>query len=156
MEGLYQLEVAVFGYNNPTGRCRGCGYLQGCCDDFESTSCGTTDRHDSYFIYCLRTVGSSGRGCSFFGNVRSDSNEDDGPLDFSLSMVLGLENPITLQGLTDTYCMNIMHGISYCRVIIIYLYTILAVRYHYSDIFTLSESNSTSRLQTLTLLLMMN
>jgi hypothetical protein len=105
VDGLYQLEVTVFGYNNPTGRCQGCGDLQGCCDGFGSTNCASIQFNlcDSYFNYCLRTIGSTERGCSYFGNQRSNSNTGDAPLDFSQNMVLGLENPITLQGLTDTY-----------------------------------------------------
>ena len=55
--------------------------------------------------------------------MRSDSNEDDGPLDFSLSMVLGLENPITLQGLTDTYdnmVLAIAESLLYLSILKIY------------------------------------
>lgn len=118
VEGLYQLEVTVFGYNNPTGRCQDCrggdddddddnGNFRGCCDNFESSSCSGSSLCDSYFVYCLRTMGSTGRGCSYFGNRISNVNGDDSPLNFSQSMVLGLENPIVLQGLTSTY--TVMH-----------------------------------------------
>ena len=109
MEGLYQLEVTVFGYDNPTGRCQ-CDGSQRCCESSGSTSCGRMC--DSYFVYCLRTIGSTGRGCSFFGNWISTHNDNDGSLDFSESMVLNLENPINLRGLTDTYMvMLLMHDI---------------------------------------------
>ena len=103
VEGLYQLEVTIFGYDNPTGRCQECGNNRGCCDRFGSTSCSGSDRCDSYFNYCLRTLGSTERGCTYFGNQRSESNTDDRPLNFSQNMVLGLENPTTLRGLTNTY-----------------------------------------------------
>ena len=105
VDGLYQLEVTVFGYNNPTGRCQDCleEGIRGCCDNFESTSCSGSSLCDSFFIYCLRTIGSTGRGCSYFGNQISDSNMEDAPLNFSQSTVLGLENPIVLQGLTSAY-----------------------------------------------------
>lgn len=106
VDGLYQLEVTVFGYSNPTGRCETCiedDNLRGCCDDFESTRCSGSLLCDSFFVYCLRTVGSTGRGCSYFGNRISNVNGDDSPLNFSQSIVLGLENPITLRGLTSTY-----------------------------------------------------
>ena len=107
VEGLYQLEVTVLGYNNPTGRCRDCLYVshgvRGCCDRFPETMNCSDFLCDSFFIYCLRTLGTTGRGCSYFGNRVSDFNTDDGPLNFSQSTVLGLENPIILQGLTDTY-----------------------------------------------------
>lgn len=79
---------------------------QGCCDGFDSTSCAGNDLCDSYFNYCLRAIGSTGRGCSYFGDQSSDPNTDDYPLDFSQDIVLGLENPITLQGLVDTYTVN--------------------------------------------------
>ena len=108
VEGLYQLEVTVFDYNNPTGRCQECNSpfldgILGCCDNLGSTSCAGRDLCDSSFTYCLRTIGSTGRGCSYFGIRKSDSNTDDRPLDFSQSRVLGLENSVILQGLTNTY-----------------------------------------------------
>ena len=120
VEGLYQLEVTVFGYDNPTGRCQNCigdtddddddddnVNVRGCCDNFQSTSCSGSALCDSYFRYCLQTIGSTGGGCSYFGNRISNVNENDGPFNFSQSMLLGLENPITLQGLTSTYMVNV-------------------------------------------------
>ena len=111
VEGLYQLEVTVFGYNNPTGRCRECldenTEIRGCCDRFEITDCEGF-LCDSFFIYCLRTMGKTGRNCSYFGDRISDFNTDDGPLNFSQSPILGLENPIILQGLTDTYTVTLL------------------------------------------------
>ena len=109
VEGLYQLEVTVFGYNNPTGRCRECvasnNVLSGCCDAFRQISnCIGNFSCDSFFVYCLRQpIGRIGRDCSYFGDQMSDSNRDDGRLDFSQSPLLGLENPIVLQGLTNSY-----------------------------------------------------
>ena len=110
VDGLYQIEVTVFGYDNPTGRCQECleEGVRGCCDNFESTSCSGSSLCDSFFIYCLRAVGSTGRGCSYFGNRISNVNVDDGSLNFSQSTVLGLENPTVLQGLTDTYTVYIL------------------------------------------------
>ena len=106
VEGTYQLEVTIFGYNNPTGRCQGCPRRSGtraCCDDFDSTSCSGSDLCDSMFTYCLRTIGSSGSDCSYFGTQTSNINVADGPLNFSQYRVLGLENPLILQGLTNIY-----------------------------------------------------
>ena len=61
----------------------------------------------SYFIYCLRTIGSSGRNCSYFGTRMSFANTDDRPIDFTNQRsVLGLDNPFQLQGLTDTYSVS--------------------------------------------------
>ena len=109
--------VTVFGYNyrlynNPTGRCQSCGDSQGCCaaDEFDITSCFGNDYCDSFFTYCLQTIGSTGSGCTYFGSRTSDNNRNDASLDFSQSMVLDLENPIILQRLTDTYTvMSLVH-----------------------------------------------
>ena len=106
VEGAYQLEVTVFGYNNPTGRCQGCPRRSGtraCCDDFDSISCSGSDHCDSRFTYCLQTLGSTDSDCSYFGTRTSTINVADGPLNFSQNRVLGLENPLILQGLTNTY-----------------------------------------------------
>ena len=109
VEGLYQLEVTVFGYDNPTGRCQ-CDGSPRCCDNSGTTNCGR--RCDSYFRYCLRTIESTERGCSYFDSRMSARNNNDGSLDFSRSTVLNLENPIILRGLTDTYMvMLLMHDI---------------------------------------------
>ena len=102
VEGLYQLEVTLSSYSNPTGRCGGCGPSQGCCDDHGDTTCGGLEHCDTYFIYCLRTIGSTGR--CYFGNMTSDVSIDNSHTDFSSrSMVFGLDNPLILQGLTSNY-----------------------------------------------------
>ena len=103
VKGLYQLEVTVFGYNNPTGGCQDCNH---CCDGQDrEPSCCANKLCDSFFIYCLRTIGSSGRSClnSYVGARISTFNKNDCTLNFSQSMMLGLENSIILQGLTDNY-----------------------------------------------------
>ena len=48
-------------------------------------------------------IGRTGRDCFYYGNQTSDFIPDDGRLNFSHSPVLGLENPIVLQGSTNTY-----------------------------------------------------
>ena len=111
------MEVRLFGYDNPTQRCQDChagGQLAnpGCCDNFDRTVCMGFDRCDSYFIYCLRAIGSTGRNCSYFGTKVSSANTNDGPIDFSQSSVLGLENPLQLQGLTDAYTVRVLHTCS--------------------------------------------
>ena len=109
-EGLYVVEVQLFGYNNPTGTCydKRCLRNNGrhrCCDTPSGMTSYCIDfrRCDSYFIYCLRPLGSSGQGCSDYVAVESEVNNNDNDLDFSQSMVLGLENPLTLRGLTKKY-----------------------------------------------------
>ena len=106
------MEVQLFGYDNPTGRCydqeqciRDDGQHR-CCDDTRATGCTGVRRCDSFFIYCLRPLGSDGVGCSQYRNRTSLSNSDDNDLDaddFSQSTVLGLENPLILRGLTEKY-----------------------------------------------------
>ena len=104
VEGLYQLEVTVFGYNNPTGRCEECTWEQNACCDSSATDCNGDNLCDSYFIYSVqRPLGGTDRDCSYSINQTSNINHNDAPLDFSQSPVLGLENPVILQGLTDTY-----------------------------------------------------
>ena len=106
------MEVRLFGYDNPTQTCQDChagGQFanRGCCDNYFRTVCMGGDRCDSYFIYCLRTIGSSGRNCSYFGTRMSFANTDDRPIDFTNQRsVLGLDNPFQLQGLTDTYSVS--------------------------------------------------
>lgn len=102
------MEVNVFGYSNPTQTCQDCrdgGQFAnpGCCDTHNRIICVESDRCDSYFFYCLRTIGSSGRNCSYFGSRLSTVNYQDEAVDFSQNLVLGLENPLLLRGLTDTY-----------------------------------------------------
>ena len=111
VRGRYLVEVRLFGYTNPTGRCQDChsgGQFAdpGCCDTFTTATCTGGLRCDSFFYYCLRTIGSVGRNCSYFGNRTSAANIDDGQIDFSQSTVLGLQNPLQLQGLTDTYTVS--------------------------------------------------
>ena len=110
--GLYVVEVQLFGYDNPTGRCydqQECIINDGqhrCCDARRVNDCTAFRRCDSYFIYCLRPLGSDGVGCSGYRNRTSLVNWDDDNLDavdFSQSIVLGLENPLTLQGITEKY-----------------------------------------------------
>ena len=105
------MEVRLFGYDNPTQRCQDCrtgGEFAnpGCCDFHDRTICMGLERCDSYFFYCLRPIGSTGRNCSYFGNLISASIDDDGFINFNQSSVLGLENPLELPGLTDIYAVS--------------------------------------------------
>ena len=102
------MEVELFGYNNPTQTCQDCRSggpfaNPGCCDRHDRSICDGGDRCDSYFFYCLRTIGTTGRNCSYFGSRVSTANMNDGEINFSQSSVLGLENPLQLQGLTNAY-----------------------------------------------------
>ena len=85
------MEVELFGYDNPTQTCQDCrdepfDANRGCCDHFDRTICMGDDRCDSYFLYCLKTIGSTsstGRlNCSYFGSRVSSVNYQDEPVDF--------------------------------------------------------------------------
>lgn len=107
VEGLYLLDVRLYGYSNPTGICQDClsdmTGQRGCCDRFRTTDCAEF-QCDSFFFYCLRDLGNDEElGCSYFGNRTSSVNIDDGSINFSQSTVLGLENPLILMGLTDAW-----------------------------------------------------
>ena len=116
------MEVRLNGYSNPTGKCgeQACHNPLGqlyCCDNFsKTTNCIGTDLCDSYFTYCLRPFGEvrlNSPRCSQSNHnqsrARSSTNRNDGPLDFSKSRVLDLDNPQTLSGLEGAYnvcCLN--------------------------------------------------
>ena len=107
VHGRYYVEVQVFNYSNPSGRCRDCQlssyeWIASCCDDTEDFDvCSGSQRCDSYFTYCLRPFGSEGKGCEDKENRTSTINEDDQWMNFSRKTVLGLENPLKLPGLTN-------------------------------------------------------
>lgn len=112
VNGHYLVEVRLFAYNNPTGKCQGC-YVQRsnqvrCCDTNSVVDCENIRRCDSYFIYCLRPLNTSSieEGCFGFENRTSDFNRNDGTLNFSNETVLGLPNPLLLPGLTEAYTVS--------------------------------------------------
>ena len=112
VDGLYVLQVRMISYSNPTGGCHECSDNHGCCDGLNSTTdsvCSGEQRCDSYFVYCLRVRYSSGSGCgSYNATRRSLTNLNDAAVDFSQSTVLGLENPLTLPGLTNAWDVSVL------------------------------------------------
>ena len=113
------VELTVFDYDNPTGTCydpQEC-VREGqhrCCDvNLFFPECTGFRRCDSYFTYCLRSLGSEGQGCSGYEERISSRNQDDSdPIDVTQSMVLGLENPLILRGITDNYDVRYLNGIA--------------------------------------------
>ena len=117
VEGLYNLEVRLHDYTNPTSKCPGCIEVlnsePGCCDLYgELTSCVSNQRCDTYFTYTLRPLDSTqmGNNCSVPDSANhtnqtltSSSNQDDGPLDFNSETVLGLRNPFILHGVDNEW-----------------------------------------------------
>ena len=109
--GDYVVEVSVQSYNNPTNRCVVCtqpGYPNnpGCCDDFSMRDGNCTGELacDNYFTYCLEHFSTSdiSSECLTAG-VTSGVNVDGAPIDFSQPTVLGLPNPILLNGPTTDW-----------------------------------------------------
>ena len=104
VSGNYVIEVNVQSYNNPTNRCSTCRL--GCCDDFALTDCTGQLRCDNQFTYCLRShnTRATTRGCQGYTSTsRSNVNTDGEDIDFSQPTVLGLPNPLTLTGLTNSW-----------------------------------------------------
>ena len=112
VEGLYFLQARVNSFRNPNQRSLHCnedGCSRRCCDDRDLESCGSSNgdrRCDTFFIFCLRPLFTTGFGCgSNSGSVmRSDVNQNDATrIDFSQSTFLGLSNPVNLTGLTNNW-----------------------------------------------------
>ena len=115
VQGRYLVEVRLNEYENREGKCIGgcprdeADTTHSCCDDFSRFSnCDGMNRQcDSYFIFCLRPFGSRRvtYDCrNLYNDTRMTSvNDNDGPVDFTSSTVLGLENPFLLPGLTEEY-----------------------------------------------------
>ena len=107
-QSQYVVEIEFFGYSNPTGRCHECPIPQNsttpsCCDSFVHSSCNGSDLCDSYFYFCLRTIGDSSttNGCWYPGSNLTFAIVDDAPFDINnISAVLGIDNPLILPGLT--------------------------------------------------------
>ena len=114
------MKVELFSYNNPTGRCQECPLHDGersCCDrsnrndDCYGGNPNSDNRPcDTQFIFCLRSLNSTGRDCSYSEQVTSgtDWQGRNLPIDFTrVPTPLGLANPLSLPGLTDTYTVSI-------------------------------------------------
>ena len=111
--GDYTLSVTMTSYSS-NGRCSECNdeSRYGCCDNWESTSCGSVGssrRCDTYFQYCLLDPGTA-FSLPITCNIRAQSpqaNSNDAAIDFSQSTVLGLSNPLILSGDLPTYPVRI-------------------------------------------------
>ena len=113
VEGLYIVQTQIHGYDNPTQwRFLICGNSQcfsagGCCDIGEGNCTSGERRCDTFFIFCLRPLGISPRligcGSNTSSVIQSDVNMNDAAINFSRSSFLGLNNPFTLPGLTNSW-----------------------------------------------------
>ena len=108
----YEIVVMIDGYTNPynarpiSSSCSGSQCSRICCDGHDGQ--GGCYRCDSFFTYCLRNVDTLKTDCPEGGTImRSDVNPNDASVDFSQNTVLGLDNPLIFQGLTDTWNVSI-------------------------------------------------
>lgn len=118
----YNVKLRLSNYSNPRQLRPFCGggtcysNLYYCCDGGTGigVSCPTEgadlleNRCDTFFVYCLRNTNTTiGAGCSNSEErLLSNVSQNDASLNFSQSTVLGLENPLTFQGLTNYWNVN--------------------------------------------------
>ena len=108
------LNVTMDSYSS-NDRCATCNgdTLYACCDNWESTSCGSstsTSRCDTYFQYCLLPSGTM-FGLPITCTILAESTEaatNGAAIDFSRGTVLGLSNPLTLSGTLPDYPVSII------------------------------------------------
>ena len=115
VEGLYNVQVQLHGYENPSQQrvtCNQVGQCFGtCCDGGDGACTSGASRCDTFFIFCLRPSGSSESGCGSTSSgsvMQSNENINDATIDFSQSTFLGLSNPLVFQGLTNIW--NVSHS----------------------------------------------
>jgi hypothetical protein len=116
VKGLYVIQLQLLGYDNPTQQrifCNSdrCFLTFGVCCDDGGGSCGNGNRRcDTFFIYCLRPLGTNGFDCgsNSGSEIQSGVNENDAVINFSQSTVLGLSNPINLPGLTNDWNVSVL------------------------------------------------
>ena len=113
------IRVHVQAYNNPTNRCASCftqsQQIPGCCDNFSLTTCNGQLRCDNVFIYCLRPHNTQIGDCGeYTARLISEVNIDGEDIDFSQDTVLGLPNPLTLTGLTNSWQVSTLSHITLC------------------------------------------
>lgn len=128
--GEYTLDVRLLSYSND-GRCAQCREDEdiGCCDDYESSSCGTPGRSSSqcetYFQYCIVPT-STNTPLSFNRNSRPISCDyietpfstiNGAPINFLQDTVLGLSNPLILSGTSSAWMVTTMYF--YAQVILV-------------------------------------
>ena len=117
----YEVAVAISNYSNPqqirplcNGRCFNTLFY--CCDNDLGLQSDCPEnmvesRCDIYFVYCLRSRLDTTPGLVQCPDtteaMTSDVNQNDRPLNFSQSKVLGLDNPLIFQGLTENWTVSL-------------------------------------------------
>ncbi|XP_064402717.1 uncharacterized protein LOC135348431 isoform X2 [Halichondria panicea] len=101
--GDYELRVRVHSYLNADSRCATCtrslvNPIYGCCDNQTNTGvCSGDELCDTFFIYCLRSLGEMGIRCPVNNVTAFFSRNTDMLLDIG-DTVLGSENPFLYSG----------------------------------------------------------
>ena len=100
--------MELFNYNNPTGRCQDCPLHNGehswCDRDNRNSDCYGGNQNDNrpcdtQFIFCLRSLNSTGRDCSYSEQVTSGTDWQGRNLPIGFTQIptpLGLDNPLSL------------------------------------------------------------
>ena len=104
VNGDYIVEVRTLNYSNP-----GTLLADGrCCVMAGDGSCDVSGCV-YYFIYCLRSLGRTGPGCS--RSFATSGGQGNAPIDFSQDRVLGQPNPLPLPGLTTEWNVSVKSSV---------------------------------------------
>lgn len=106
IKGDYVIQVGLHGYDNPTNRLIARPGDRDCCDGSPRNTCSGFRRCDNRFSFCVRPSGTSDIGtasCSSAVITSTETNSNDADIDFNTDTVLGLDNPLLLQGITTAW-----------------------------------------------------
>ena len=111
VSGNYTLNITLISYINQNNYCAVCfDDNYGCCDNNDATVCTGSLRCDTYFEYCLLPLETANtrptRRYQCSPVATSTVLTDDGPIDFSQSVVLGLSNPLLLSKTSSTWTVS--------------------------------------------------
>lgn len=95
VQNEYVVMVKTHYFSNPQSL-----LADGTCCDFRMDGSCAVPGCDNYFEYCLRRNGRD-ENCRI-----SRTNFNDQPINFSEPIILGLPNPLPLQGLTQAWVPN--------------------------------------------------
>lgn len=109
MSGNYTLNITLVSYINHNNWCSECSDDElGCCDNYDVRSCVGGNRCDTYFEYCLLPLETAITTDRIWCTPVATSTVllDDGPIDFTQSVVLGLSNPLQLSGISNAWSVS--------------------------------------------------
>ena len=109
VSGNYTLNITLVSYINQNNWCSVCSDDElGCCDNYDARTCIGSNRCDTYFEYCLLPLETAITTDRIRCNPDATSTvlTDDGPIDFTQSVVLGLSNPLLLNGASTMWTVS--------------------------------------------------